>query len=64
MSFLLAPLLRPTQTQASFGPLAIASQVLYAMALLLAFIDPLLSYVVLASVAVVWFVPDRRLARA
>ena len=40
-----------------------ASMVLYAAATVLAFVNPWISYVLFAAVAVMWFVPDRRLSR-
>ena len=40
-----------------------ASLVLYAAATALAFVDPWISYALFAAVAVMWFVPDRRLSR-
>jgi len=40
-----------------------ASLVLYAAATALAFISPWFAYALFASVAVMWFVPDRRLSR-
>ena len=39
-----------------------ASLALYAAATALAFAGPWLSYAVFAAVAVMWFVPDRRLS--
>jgi len=40
-----------------------ASLVLYAAATGLAFVSPFISYALFAAVAVMWFVPDRRLSR-
>ena len=40
------------------------SPLLYIAGILLAFVEPLLSYVLYASVAVMWLVPDRRVERA
>jgi uncharacterized membrane protein len=40
-----------------------ASLALYAAATALAFVDPWISYALFAAVAVMWFVPDRRLRR-
>jgi uncharacterized membrane protein len=40
-----------------------ASLVLYAAATGLAFLSPFISYALFAAVAVMWFVPDRRLSR-
>jgi uncharacterized membrane protein len=40
-----------------------ASLVLYASGVGLAFVSPWLSYAVYVAVAVMWFVPDRRLTR-
>jgi uncharacterized membrane protein len=40
-----------------------ASMVLYAAATALAFVNPWISYVLFAAVAVMWLVPDRRLSR-
>jgi len=40
-----------------------ASLVLYAAATGLAFVSPFISYALFAAVAVLWFVPDRRLSR-
>jgi uncharacterized membrane protein len=37
--------------------------VLYAAAIALAFVNPWISYALFAAVAVMWFVPDRRLSR-
>ena len=39
-----------------------ASLALYAAATILAFVSPWISYALFVSVAVIWFVPDRRLA--
>jgi uncharacterized membrane protein len=39
------------------------SQLLYAAGTGLAFVRPWLGYVMFAVVAVIWFVPDRRLSR-
>ncbi|HEX6799976.1 MAG TPA: TMEM175 family protein [Ktedonobacterales bacterium] len=40
------------------------SVALYALGIALAFIEPLLAYGVYALVAIMWFIPDRRLANA
>src|SRR5580704_417760 len=40
-----------------------ASMALYAAAAALAFVNPWISYALFAAVAVMWFVPDRRLSR-
>jgi uncharacterized membrane protein len=40
-----------------------ASLVLYAAATGLAFVSPVISYALFVAVAVMWFVPDRRLSR-
>ena len=40
-----------------------ASLVLYAAATALAFVEPWISYALFAAVAMMWFVPDRRLSR-
>ena len=40
------------------------SMLAYAAATVLAFVSPWISYVLIASVAVMWFVPDRRFTRA
>ena len=37
------------------------SPVLYAIAIVLAFFEPIFSYVIYVSVALMWFVPDRRI---
>jgi uncharacterized membrane protein len=39
------------------------SMALYAAATALAFVNPWISYALFAAVAVMWFVPDRRLSR-
>ena len=39
------------------------SLVAYVAALGLAFVSPVISYALVAAVAVMWFVPDRRLER-
>jgi uncharacterized membrane protein len=39
------------------------SMVIYAVAIGLAFLAPWISYALLAAVAIIWFVPDRRLER-
>ncbi|MGH3154653.1 MAG: TMEM175 family protein [Streptosporangiaceae bacterium] len=41
-----------------------ASMALYAAATALAFVDAWISYAVFAAVAILWFVPDRRLSRS
>jgi uncharacterized membrane protein len=41
-----------------------ASEVIYAVGIGLAFVSPYLAYACYVAVAVVWFVPDRRLTRA
>jgi uncharacterized membrane protein len=41
-----------------------ASLVLYAAAVVLAFVSPWFAYGLIAAVAVMWFVPDRRFTRA
>jgi uncharacterized membrane protein len=40
------------------------SLVLYALGIALAFVEPLLAYGVYALVAIMWFIPDRRLAKS
>ncbi|MBX9765209.1 TMEM175 family protein [Patescibacteria group bacterium] len=40
----------------------IISQILYVAALLLAFVHPYIAYTLLAITALMWFIPDRRLA--
>lgn len=40
-----------------------ASLAIYAAAVLLAFVSPWIAYALYATVAVIWFVPDRRFAR-
>jgi uncharacterized membrane protein len=49
----------------SIGPdyKGIVSIVLYALAIGLAFATPLISYALYVAVAVIWFIPDRRLAQ-
>jgi hypothetical protein len=37
---------------------------LYALGLILAFIEPLLAYGAYAMVSIMWFIPDRRLAQS
>jgi hypothetical protein len=39
------------------------SLAVYAVAIGLAFVSPYISYALFASVAVMWFVPDRRFSR-
>ena len=39
------------------------SMVIYAAATALAFVNPWISYALFAAMAVMWFVPDRRLSR-
>jgi uncharacterized membrane protein len=41
----------------------VASLVIYAAAVGLAFLSPWISYALYASVSVIWFIPDRRLSR-
>jgi uncharacterized membrane protein len=43
---------------------ALVSTGLYALGVALAFIEPLLAYGCYALVAIIWFIPDRRLARS
>jgi len=40
------------------------SLVLYALATVLAFVNPYIAYGIFATVAVIWFVPDRRFSRS
>ncbi len=42
----------------------IASVVLYALAIVLAFVNPLIAIAIYVVVALMWLVPDRRIERA